>query len=333
MKRSLKIGMSVAGTIIGAGFATGKELLVFFKGESGFYTILLISAVLLIGITSVIYFKMVKIKPDGSFFKIVFLTFAGGCYTIMLACGGQTLYDTLNFDYRIGVFITFLVTIIVIRFGIEGVYKFNAFATPLITISLILISVMGISKPVFNIFSSPDMPYVPYLNAILYAGYNILAVLPFISAISKETDEKEGISGIISGFLVVLITSIAVKLMLNNYFLLIANESIPILKIIGIISQQISYIYSVVLYTSIVTTGVNLLYVLVKKLNKGKLGFKGILLTSLPFLVISFLGFVSLLENIYTYFGYIGIVIIISIIGNVKRIMKKGKHPMGGNGS
>ena len=310
MKRSLKIGLAIAGAIIGAGFATGKELLIFFSGNSVFYVVLLALSIMLMGTASLFHFYSVKKRKDSKLFKAIFLTFSGGCYAIMLACGGQTIHEmgsSINLGLNSGIFITYIITIVVISFGIEGVYKFNTFATPIIILSLIFISFAGLSTPVFNNFSSP------YMNSALYSGYNILAVLPFISAISKETDERDGSYGIITGFFLVLITSIAVKLLLNNYFSLISSESLPLLKIVGILSPYFSYIYSVVLYISIATTAVNSLYALADRKN-----LKTIFLISLPCLLLSFFGFVTLLEKIYTYFGYVGIAIIFII--TIRRI-------------
>ena len=316
MKRPIQIGLAIAGTIIGAGFATGKELLVFFNGGSFFYVILMIISLVIVAVTTAIYFTGAKKSGVSTILTIVFTSFSGGCYAIMLACGGQTLYDSVNISYQTGIIITYIVTILIIKFGIEGVYKFNAIATPLIAISLIFISFVGLSTPVFNNFSAENF-FSPYINAFLYAGYNILAVLPFISAISKETTKKDGFSGIAFGFLIVLLTSITIKLLLNNYFSLISRESIPILKIIGILNPYLSYIYSVVLYGAIVTTAVNLLFILTREK-----GTKSIFLISLPLLLISFLGFTTLLEKIYTYFGYAGIVIILVIIGREANIIK-----------
>ena len=295
--------MAVAGTVIGAGFATGKELLIFFNGNSVFYLLLMIASVILVGVTSVLYFYYAKKSGDSKLLTAVFLAFSGGGYVIMLACGGQALYDSLNISYNFGVFITFLITMLIIRFGIEGIYKFNLFVTPIIIVSLIFISFVGLSSPVFN------NSQTPFVNSFLYAGYNILAVLPFISAIAKETDKKDGFWGITIGFVLILAAGISAKLLLNSYFSLISSESIPIFKIVSILSPYFSYIYSVVLYSAILTTAATLIYIL----TKGKRP-KELFLISVPLLILSFAGFTTLLEKIYTGFGYIGIIIILIII-------------------
>jgi len=314
LKKPFKIGLTITGTIIGAGFATGKELLVFFNGSSFFFTALMISAVILTGISSLIYFHNLKETKTNRILNIIFLAFSAGCYVIMLACGGQAIYDSLNLSYNSGVIITFILTIIIIKFGIEGIYRFNLFAAPIIVISLIFISFAGLSAPVFSNASTP------VVNSFLYSGYNILAVLPIISVIAKDSGKKEGFWGIIIGFFIVLITSISIKLLLNGYYSLISEEGIPIFKIVSILNPYFSYIYSMVLYTAIMTTAASLLYVL----TKGK-SMKAILMISIPLLIVSFLGFTTLLEKIYTYFGYIGIIIILLINGDGIRRISHGK--------
>jgi uncharacterized membrane protein YkvI len=218
----------------------------------------------------------------------------------MLACGGQTIYENTNLDVRIGIFITYLIVIFIIKFGIEGVYKFNLFATPIIIFFLLLISFVG---QINSAFLDRTMPLV---NSFSYAGYNILSVLPLLKAISMDTDYDDGFYGIIIGFIIIFIVSLALKLLLNSYFDFIMYDTIPILKIISLSGKHYSYIYSIVLYISILTTAVTCLFVVTKG--------KNILLLSLPLLAISFLGFSTLLEKLYTNFGYIGILIIIYLL-------------------
>jgi uncharacterized membrane protein YkvI len=251
-------------------------------------------------ITSITYFNFIKKEEDNKLLNIIFYLFSAGCTSIMLACGGQTIYENTSLDIRIGILITYLIIFIVIKFGIKGVYKFNMIATPIMIIFFCLISFIFQNKEVFFIDT------LPIINSFSYAGYNILSVLPFLKAISSETEFIEGYYGILIGFILILIVSLALKLFLNSYFDLIMLETIPILKIISITNKYYSYIYSIVLYISILTTAVSCLYVVTKG--------KNIIIISLPLLAISFLGFSTLLEKLYTNFGYIGILIIIYIL-------------------
>lgn len=218
----------------------------------------------------------------------------------MLACGGQTIYETTNLDVRLGIIITYLIIVFVIKFGIEGVYKFNVYATPIIIIFLLLISFIGQINTAFLENT------LPIINSFSYAGYNILSVLPFLKAISENTNYDDGFYGIVIGFVIILIVSLALKLLINSYFDLIMFDTIPILKIISLTSKHYSYIYSIVLYISILTTAISCLFVVTKG--------KNIFLISLPLLAISFLGFSTLLEKLYTNFGYIGIIIILYLL-------------------
>jgi uncharacterized membrane protein YkvI len=148
----------------------------------------------------------------------------------------------------------------------------------------------------------------------LYAGYNILSVLPLISGVARNTDEKNGKKGIFIGFGVVLILSLLLKILLNSYYDIAVTTDIPVLKIVSLLNPYFTYIYSAVLYSAILTTASSCLYSLTEKAN--------IFVAAVPLMLLSTLGFGPLIEKVYTYFGYIGAVIIFIILIDLTGLMK-----------
>jgi uncharacterized membrane protein YkvI len=317
MNKSLKIALSVVGTVIGAGFATGKELLLFFGGAHIWGIIMLVLSVTVMCVASAAYFNILKTDAAQDSLKkfrrckLIFPLFAAGSYSVMLACGGQALYDTFSLDFRIGILITCALTILSAKFGIEGIYRLNLIATPLIIISLILISFAGLASPVFLNYAGPVK------NMLLYAGYNILSVLPLIAGVARNTGEKTGIRGIFTGFGFVLVLSLLLKILLNAYYGIAAATDIPILKIVSLLNPYFTYIYSAALYSAVLTTAASCLYSLSEKIN--------IFAAALPLMLLSTLGFGPLIEKIYTYFGYAGTIIIFIILINSKGKFENGQ--------
>ncbi len=294
--------LSIAGTIIGAGFATGKELQVFFKSSDISSLIWLgISLILMAGVSLLFWnTKKQNLTPCRmhQWMNPIFLLFSGASCSVMFACGGEALQESFSLPYGLGILVTWGITILIVSFGISGVYRFNLIATPILIGSMIAISFASLLLPVglFQIKNSPC------INMLTYTGYNLLSVLPFLTALPKDTDIKNGRLGIVFGFLCVAFAGILLKLVLNLHTEILTDSPIPMLKIMGLLSPRLSYLYTIMLYGSILTTAVNCLYALTKGTH--------LFVVSGLLVGIGFFGFTTLLEQLYSFFGYLGIGII-----------------------
>ena len=318
MSQIFNLMLSVAGTLIGAGFATGKELQLFFKSPDISSLLWLGISLFLMAVVSLLYWnrKTSGIPPSKMlrWVKPLFLMFSAGSCSVMLACGGEALYESFSIPCPLGSLITWGITLLILTFGIHGVYRFNLIATPILIGTMIAISFASLLLPA-GLFGSEVSPGFPMLT---YTGYNLLSVLPFLSALPEETSVKNGRYGIVAGFLLVAFAGILLKSVLNLHNAILSDEAIPMLTIMGLLSPRLSYLYTVMLYGSILTTAVNCLYALTRG--------KHLLTVSAVLLGIGFLGFNTLLENLYTFFGYLGIgVIILTVWESIpKPSAKKG---------
>lgn len=309
-----KIAFSVAGTVIGAGFATGKELALFFPGNAFPSTVLLCCSLALMCIVSVFYFEQQKNAsscPVTKRLKPILIAFSGACYCVMLACGGEAIRTATPLPFVLGVAITYALTLLILRLGINGVYRFNLIATPVLIAGILLCSLIGICIPV-SCFKNNVRPIG---SALVYTGYNLLSLLPFIGAIAPGTDIRNGKKGITAGFFLVLLSGVLLKTVLNRFPTITNEESLPMLKIIETVSPFLSDIYSILLYLAVLTTAVSCLYAITG--GKHLLQISGILFAC------SFLGFSLLLEKFYTWFGYLGIFIIPFTLFSFKKSSKK----------
>ena len=303
--KRLKLAFTVAGTVIGAGFATGKELLLFFGNEPFSLWYLLLSMLLMLTV-SLMYFSQQKTSweqhPFLRFLKILFLCFSAASYAVMLACGGEALWETTNLPFPIGTVLTFLITLGIVRFGVQNVYRFNMLATPVLLICMAGISLAGLLSPV-GLFEPSGLNSV---NLLIYSGYNLLSVLPLISALTDTVEKKDGYTGILLGFFFVTVVGLLLKGLLLQYIAITANSAIPVLTVISHLHSGLNVLYAVMLYLSVLTTAVNSFYAV----TKGNSVFSvGLLL-----LCCSFLGFSSLIETLYPFFGYLGIGVTLTVI-------------------
>lgn len=296
--KRFKLAFTVAGTVIGAGFATGKELLLFFGNtpRSLWYLVL---CVLLMSAVSILYFGQ-KSSPkqsaeDSSLVGLIFLLFSAVSYTVMLACGGEALRESTGLSRPVGTVLTCEVTLGIVFFGVSNVYRFNLIATPVLLICMAGISLAGLITPAGLLGVSQS----PSINLLIYSGYNLLSVLPVLSALSDTVSRRDAYFGIAGGFLCILAVGISVKLLLIRFQTLSDRSAIPILSIISNLNGSFTLPYTVMLYLSILTTAVNSLFAVVKNKNP--------IPVSLLLCGCSFLGFTPLIETLYPLFGYIGI--------------------------
>ena len=310
----LKLAFTVAGTVIGAGFATGKELMLFFDSTPRALTCLIL-CILIMCLVSLLYFrqahKRLQFSTDSFVFQLIFLLFSAVSYTVMLACGGEALWESTGLARPIGTVLTCAVTLGIVYFGVSNVYRFNMIATPILLVCMAGISVVGLLSPASLLEASSSQA----VNLLIYSGYNLLSVLPVLGALAGTVDKKEGYHGILWGFCLVAVVGILLKLLLIRYHVLTNQSAIPVLSIISYLGSNLSLIYTVMLYLSILTTAVNSLFAVARNKNP--------LPASLILLCCSFLGFTPLIETLYPLFGYIGIGVTVTLI--IKAFFKESQ--------
>ncbi len=153
------------GTVVGAGFATGKEIVEFFSrfGLIGLFGIL-ISGSLLIYLGS----KLMRLAARtgaksyqefneflfGSFFgKVInFLTLIMlfGVCAVMLSGAGAIFSEQLNLPKSLGVLVTIGLSIFVLILGMKGLFVVNTFVVPAMISFCFILMLISIQFPNFT---------------------------------------------------------------------------------------------------------------------------------------------------------------------------------------
>lgn len=188
MKTVFLLVMLIIGTVIGAGFASGKELCVFFikYGDSAFWLIptagiLFFFAFLLI-LTVVCRLKTRNID---SFHKAMF----GKVYPLgvlilifnnmLIASSMLSAFDVIipfsTVGFKWGGLIGLVLCVLALVKGGKGMSTVNAIAVPIIILLLIIVSVYGIMdhRSSFDVVGNAGMGFVKML---LYVGMNVLTL-------------------------------------------------------------------------------------------------------------------------------------------------------------
>ena len=336
MKNCIKIALVIIGALIGAGFASGQEIYLFFfsYGKKGILGIIVSS--ILLGI--IIYKTIVIIKEKQittykefleniiqekirkekilEIINTIINIFILITFYIMIAGFGGYLAETIEIPQLIGSSILAIICIIIMSKETKGIVKVSEAIVPILILFIIIIGIYTLSST--NIINKiNEMEIVKGSNwlvsGVIYASYNSILLIPVLISINKIITKKEisKTAIIITLTTFILATSIFVSMLKIDVN--IRNLEMPVSYVINTQLPKLKIAYGIVILTSILTTAISLIAGLmqnVKKQNNKKIILYLICISSIP---ISQIGFSALIQLLYPIFGYIGILQIILI--------------------
>lgn len=348
---TLKVAGAYIGTVVGAGFATGQEVLQFFLrfGPMGLLGLIL-TTMMFIAFGYIImdlgrrlnaksHLEIIKYsggKILGVITDAVITFFLFGALTAMIAGAGALFEEQFNLPSILGNIVMAVLAAITVLKGIDGVIDSISFVVP-----FLLISVIGLG--IFSIINTPPEIFSPgqiigegglmtnwMLSAILYVSYNTIISIAVLGPLGAKVQNKKTIkNGAILGGLGLGIGSIMIYLALAGNISEIITLEVPMIYIAGSISFIVQIIYAVVIIAEVYTTSVGSLYGFVARVTDiEKYPIKGkwmIIGSTMVALITSQFGFSNLVKYLYPIVGYGGIFLLISLVYvelNQRRLMK-----------
>lgn len=330
----IKIASIYIGTVIGAGFASGREILDFFaiygaKGIWGIY----IAGLLFATVGSLLLYKIHKgqVKNFDQLNQDVFgkklaplvdaltiLSLYTG-FSVMVAGSGAVFKEQLGLPFYMGVVVMLVCCFIVFLFNLEGLSLINTILVPLLIIGILFTS---------HYFSSKTGYKFPYLDgisftlkgnfissAILYFGSNSLLIIVVFSSLGDLIDSRRtAILGGLTGGFILYILGMAILYSILLHFIEIQYVDVPMLKISNYISKDYGKIYSLILWIAMFTTALANGFGFVNRLGRSRNRIIVIVIFSISTIPLARLGFAKLIGIIYPVFGLIGSIMIFRII-------------------
>lgn len=338
LKKSLnvfRVAATYVGTVIGAGFASGQELVQFFISYGSIGLVGIIFAGLLFcwlgsyiinlgyrlratGYHQVLYHTCGQ--KVGGFLDIVTGIFLFGGLTIMLAGAGTVGRDFLAIKYNTGLLaMAFLVALTVLT-GMKGISIVNSLVTPLLVISTVIIGVNsliyhGPSAAVMLLHIPPNTNSVIgghwLLSALLYASYNLILGTTVLAPLGREISSKKvRLLGGILGGIILMILGLFVAIIIALHSPDIFQYEVPMLYVSNMQHELTHAGYAAMLVKAMYSTAMASLYGCSIKLQSA-FGFSfhvSVLLILIFALLFSQFGFAALISAIYPVFGYIAMV-------------------------
>lgn len=342
IKSISKIIFVVIGALIGAGFASGQEIYVFFYsyGMKGFIGIIISS--ILIGYIIYKTFKIIQ-KNDISTYKefletiigkdkknlisiinIIINTFLLVTFFIMISGFGAYFEQQLGINSLIGSAILAILCYIVFMTSTKGIVKVSTIIVPFLILFIIyigiqILGIIDISKiQQYTINNNNSFTFI--LKSILYSSYNSILLIPVLITLKDylKNNRINKYSSILIT-IIVAILSIILFLILSKIDVNIENLEMPAVYLVSKISNTLSIIYGFIILSSIFTTSISIGNSFIQNICKKKKSYQHIaLIMCITSVFISKIGFSNLVQILYPFFGYLGIIQIIKIISRDK---------------
>ena len=334
-KNIIKIALVIIGAIIGAGFASGQEIYIFFfsYGKEGILGIII--SCTLLGIT---IYKSLKIILENNIenykefleyiinidnkskkyiinvINIIINIFILVTFFIMISGFGTYLEQSMSIPQIKGSIILAILCIITLSNEIKGIIKVSESVVPIL---IIFITIVGLQS--LNYIDIPNITkYIIkakqtnwIISSILYASYNTILLIPTLISMKKILNKKT-IGKISSIVTIIIILAISIYISMIKIDVNINNLEMPVTYIISHQFPHLKIIYGIVILASILTTAISLGSGLLQNITKEKKIKKTILviicIISIP---VSQIGFSNLIGYLYPIFGYLGIIQII----------------------
>lgn len=324
----LQVAFTYMGTVVGAGFATGQEILQFFT-RFGFW------GAAGIGLSTMMFIwlgaKMMLIAYDigarsyedlnkvlfgerlGVWVSHFMLIVLVGVNAVMLAGAGSIFHEHLGLSYQAGLLLTMLACFLLLRGGMSAIMTINTIVVPimlLFTVFLIIDTLQTPGSDRWLLEISDLSPWAAWASPFLYAAFNLCMAQAVLVPLGREiADRRTIIAGAWTGGIGIGFMLLVGHIALSTYMPGIAQYAIPMGGIARELGIYIQWIYLFLIFAEIFTTLVSDIFGLTLQLEE-RLNWPRqlIVATVLVFCYsVSQFGFGTLLGTLYPAFGAVAL--------------------------
>ena len=330
----------ILGTMIGAGYASGRELWQFFGQESSlaiiiFTLLFIISTYIIMTVSyhnqSVHYLPVLKTILGNKMAVVydILLLFSLFTTTVIMMAGGGASLEIFHIPYWGGVAIIGTLLVLVFLKGHNGMITINTMIVPFLIILLVAVLLM-VSKKTPDIFNISWDKQSNWTSAFTFTALNVVSLAPVMGAVGRDIKTKGEIwiasigSGVILG---------SISLLYNQSLIQITKDlifyEIPLYALIKSFPYLLTVIMSIVLWFAIFTTaatGILGLVTRVKKYIKLPMWVLCLFLILIMIPLTAF-GFSSLISIIYPIYGLFNLYFLAALmIYPILLQQEKGKY-------
>jgi uncharacterized membrane protein YkvI len=334
-KNSFKIACMIIGAIVGAGFASGQEILQFFTifGQKGILGICCASILFFIISLATLeltyrygyrnyeqFIEGVAGKKLGRVIENTVMLFLLFCFFIMIVGASALLEQLFGLPAILGTVMTLSICYLLFHYKLKGVVLVNQIVSPMLVIGICLIGFYFFSFNSIETFNNQTNGIIGNWSTawISYVGYNSIKLIAVLVVMIPYINSKKVVfGGSLLGAGFVLIMAIVIFVLDKMFYPVILNVELPVLEIVKQDSMILAHIYSFIALTDMITSAATSGFCFLNKFSEGadrKFNNYAIVicLMAIPF---SFIGFANSVKIVYPIFGYIGLLQVVLVIG------------------
>ncbi|HHT63417.1 MAG: hypothetical protein ACOX4H_04300 [Bacillota bacterium] len=332
---ALKVAFAYIGTVVGAGFASGQEILQFFS-YFGYWGLvgLLLAAGLFVYFGYLIIKLGAELKADshlpvikyaggewiGKVIDYVITFFLFGALTVMAAGAGALFSEQLGLPQFLGSALLIGITLGTVLLGLNGVISAISFVVPVLLVSVLAISgyalvstgIPGGASQAAIRGGNPAVPFWPF-SALVYVSYNLILAVAVLAPMGKESAGLNTIrKGALWGGIGLGIGALSIFLAMLANMPQAAKYELPMIFVAGQISPIIKTGYALILFLEIYTTAVGSLYGFSVRFTRPQSKQLKLLAAGagIAALAAAQLGFTALVRILFPLVGYAGILML-----------------------
>lgn len=338
-----EVFMCYTGAVIGAGFASGQEIMSFFApyGKNGIlgifacgviffiYGYIVLKKIFLCNINSFNqYFEDIAGRKIATIIQGVSYGFMFASFCVMVSGSGAVSEELFGTE-KFGIFFMAVLCFFVFAVGLDGMVAVNAFMAPLIIIGIIAIGIYAVVFESRGAFASHSFLAVTdnfVASSLVYVSYNTVTLIGVLLPLKEKITSLRTalISSLLSGGALALMGAllwIALKVFESDIY----AAPVPMLRIAENAGNIMKYVYGAVLYMAMITTAVSsgfaLLSFCTKHLPLSRTSIAGIICgVSVP---LAYIGFSDLVNKLYRFFGFLGLFVLFAVIFDGLRFKKQ----------
>jgi len=334
LKKALLVSGVFISSLVGAGFASGSEILYYFSNYGAWGFLGIIITVIMFGALQFLilsqsshlnepsfdrYLDMIMTQKSARFISGFAHFFMVIIFSAMLSGFGEMCAEFFGIGKLFGVILMLIFTAVILLGGYSWFIKTEGALAVFIVISIIFtaIYILLFRETHTAAFSITDNFATSSLS---YVSYNILTTSAVLAVLGKEINKK---TALISSFITALALGIIITLLwyiISLYSGMITLGQIPLLTIFKRQSALLSYVYAAVIFVSMLTTAVSNGYILCEKLKNHMNKRLAVLLITISGLFLSGFEFSFIVDKLYRIAGIISIVLVFFIIKFSKKI-------------
>ncbi len=337
MKNINKVIMVIMGTLIGAGFASGREIYLFFVQYGYFGQIGIIFSGIMTSIIVYLVLKKVKEKQISNYFEllkeinpkskivnkvilIIVNSFLLISFYIMIAGFSAYIKQAYQIPIYLSSFFFVFICYIVFQKSLQGMMKINGYLVPFLLFLIIYLGIKNIPylMQMESLIQIETKAKGFFISSLLYASYNSIILIPVLVTMKNYIKHNRQIKVIsfVSGMLMIVLSFAIYGLLLKGQFF-IKELELPLLEITLEFGKIFQYIYGFVIMVSIFTSAISTGYSFLENVSKDKKAYKrNLIIMCIIGILVSNIGFSNLVQILYPLFGILGFLQIILLYRN-----------------